>query len=308
MEIVRDSLIDWEPLIVALAGKGLEADQVEQVTRKWLAERPAASMCICHEKSLHVAQDELGRGVVVACEWMCDSCLPSYFQRLEERFPNITQARIGSGFKPAAGRSEPARGGDSPYVDVPEKMVELEDGRRVVVPGFRIARWAVTTREFLEFVEATGYETSAQQQGLPETFLDYPGISPDIDERNQASVSSVSFDDATEYCRWKGRVRLPTEYEWMAASLVDERVYDEWAERELVRDHEGFLRQASLPNALGDPGGELTSTEEGGMVVVRFGPQWVRFTDWAEAPDENRCLIGKDESRFDVSFRTVFET
>jgi hypothetical protein len=303
MRVVRKRVVDWEPLTLTLVGGNLVPRDVEALTRNWLADRAAAKFCGCHEKSLSVGAGDVPDSIIVDCEWMCERCLADYCRRLESAYPGLQEVRIG-----LDDEGEVARGADAPrassYVDVAEKTAEMEDRRQVVVPAFRIARGAVTLREFLRFVDETGYETTAQERRRHHTFLNHPAMSPFEEERARAPVKCVSFYDAIEYCRWMKQVRLPTEYEWIAASIVDERVYDEWADRELVNDSEGRLRQMSLPNALRQLGCEWTGTEgENDTAVVRWAPQWVRFTGWRN--DVNRRLARKDESSLMVGFRVV---
>lgn len=235
MEVVRCAVIDWEPLSLTIRGEDLIPATLEQFTQQWIVDRDLRHICRCHEKSLSVVGRPGGDGVVVYCEWMCEVCVEDYCRRLAAAFPNVSMVRIGlnedeMAVLDTATVDTTAR---SPYVDVPEKLVEFEDGRRVLVPPFRIARRAVTLGEFIEFVEATDYETTAQQEGLRHTFLHHAAMSPFEHKRITAAVKCVSFYNANEYCAWKESARLPTEPEWLAASIVDERVYDDWADRHL---------------------------------------------------------------------------
>ncbi|REK19374.1 MAG: hypothetical protein DWQ37_00805 [Planctomycetota bacterium] len=300
MKVIRTALVDWEPLTIRVTGENLHAANLERFTGQWLVARATAGYCGCVDKSLSVRPHE--DRLVVACQWMCESCLADYLARLESQFPRILEVKIGlDKDKARDGKETP-----SPFVDVPEKTVELEDGQRVRVAAFRIARNAVSLSEFREFVEATGYETTAQQQRLSETFLNHPAMSPSTRERAASAVMCVSFYDATEYCAWRTGVRLPTEVEWVAASIVDQHIYDEWKDRELVNDAEGRLRQMSLPNALHSLGCEWTATElSDEIAIVRLGPQWVRFTGWEKK--RNRRLTPKDESSPFVGFRVALK-
>ncbi len=112
--------------------------------------------------------------------------------------------------------------------------------RRVWIDHFRLAAATISNLQFRQFVNATGYKTTAERAGssfvfhlfiegaekypastLAPWWRDVPGAcwkSPEggntsIHSRQDHPVVHISREDALQYCRWSG-TRLPTEAEW----------------------------------------------------------------------------------------------
>lgn len=142
--------------------------------------------------------------------------------------------------------------------------VNEHPAHRVVLPAFYIDRFEVTNAEFKEFVRRTAYPElpgwiqngynvydeklrSAHVSNLRWIARDYFQIDRDPERmdkeallaalfeiqrhRDRLPVTGVTWYDADNYCRWRGK-RLPTEAEWeKAARGTDGREFpwgDEW--------------------------------------------------------------------------------
>jgi hypothetical protein len=268
VKVARRDLIDWETIHMTLRAERELSDEeigkVRQLLATWPTEK-APPRDGGHSCPVAISQDSPDRTTLCFFweKWFPEAWFEPLAAALSEELPSLCLLEIGHDFEP------PYRD-DAAFIAVPPKVVELEDGSKVKVQPFEIAKYTVSIGQFDRFTHETGYKTVAEQQDY-ETFRSNQFIG-DVPAQKRHSLSAfcISYRDALAYCEWAG-VRLPTEVEWVAAAVIDDRICD---------GEEFYARYSELrndPAALVKTSDEMTGTVvDGRFVVVRSGPHLVR--------------------------------
>ena len=116
---------------------------------------------------------------------------------------------------------------------------EDEGERQATLTPFKLDTTPVTVREFRAFVDATGYKTTAESEGVAYavtdgklvpvrggSWLNAVNRAPPSDDE---AVVGVSFVDASAYCKFHG-ARLPSEDEWEFVARGPNRHIFPWGE------------------------------------------------------------------------------
>ena len=292
-------IIDWEPACIRVKldiFSNQKARHLSRAIRNWLDGDRSRFGCGCRLGSYDSDTDPATRSLLVKAEWVCEKCLVGLEATLKEQIGGI--ASIELGLKPPKQLSTRA-----PFIHVPSKMVEFEDGRTQAVDSFMIGKNPVAVREFEQFAQAAGYIATAEELGKRQTFRNHGGLGGIAEElRGGAQVAYVTHDDALAYCSYHG-VRLPSEAEWLAAAVNEPRELD------LSPNEELTMRLAPLAkNKLMCMAWDITSTQTpDGLVVARQGPQHFKKRNWREPRELNfhRRLLRRDEFDPLVTFRVV---
>jgi sulfatase modifying factor 1 len=92
------------------------------------------------------------------------------------------------------------------------------------LPEYQIDLFEVTNAQFAGFVEATGYQTEAEQAGSSRVWRDEWS-----EGKDNHPVVRVTWNDAIAYCEWVGK-HLPTEAEWEKAARGPESFIYPWGD------------------------------------------------------------------------------
>ncbi len=154
--------------------------------------------------------------------------------------------------------------------------------RTIFLDAFSIDRYEVTNHQYQQFVLATGH----RKPGLPSR---YAKSGSKVRGVNQPAVY-VSWEDAAEYCLWKGK-RLPTEAEWEKAMRgADGRLWP-WGNNEQpnganwARVQDGHEVSARVGTFATDksPYGVM----DGAGNVIEWVADWYSETYYKDSPEQN---------------------
>ena len=154
--------------------------------------------------------------------------------------------------------------------------------RSIHLDAFSIDRYEVTNHHYQQFVLATGH----RKPGLPAR---YAKSGEKMKGTNQPVVY-VSWDDAVEYCRWKGK-RLPTEAEWEKAMRGGDGRLWPWGNTEQAnganwaRVQDGYEVSAPVGSFQEDksPYGVM----DGAGNVIEWVDDWYAETYYKSSPEQN---------------------
>lgn len=154
--------------------------------------------------------------------------------------------------------------------------------RTIFLDTYSIDRYEVTNHQYQQFIMATGH----RKPGLPSR---YAKSGSKVRGVNQPVVY-VSWDDASEYCRWKGK-RLPTEAEWEKAMRGKDGRLWPWGDKEQAnganwaRVQDGYEVSASVGSFQADksPYGVM----DGAGNVIEWVNDWYDETYYKNSPEQN---------------------
>jgi formylglycine-generating enzyme required for sulfatase activity/nucleotide-binding universal stress UspA family protein len=129
----------------------------------------------------------------------------------------------------------------------------------VTLPTYGIARTPVTVAQFAAFIKATGYRTTAEEQGSAYSWNGakwedvkganwaHPrGPESDVAQKGDHPVTCVSWQDAQAFCVWASEqsgqsIRLPSEAEWEKAARGTDGRFWPWGDKPPTDKHGNFF-------------------------------------------------------------------
>tara|TARA_A200000113_G_scaffold168638_1_gene153481 strand:- start:411 stop:986 length:576 start_codon:yes stop_codon:yes gene_type:complete len=166
----------------------------------------------------------------------------------------------------------------------------------------------VSVKEFKEFINETGYITSAEEYGwsfVQQNVYDYKvvnganwiypdGINKSIDS---LPVTQVSYNDAIEYCKWAG-VRLPTYKEYWELVFSDDRL--------IVSDNMYPISSVKSVNIVGNVW-DITEPVNSNQIRLAGGSLFCSIDTCHGTQEDRELYVDKETGNIHIGFSILTE-
>ena len=166
----------------------------------------------------------------------------------------------------------------------------------------------VSVKEFKDFINATGYTTSAEQYGwsfVQKDVYDYEivnganwlmpdGINPSLDS---LPITQVSYNDAIEYCKWAG-VSLPTYEQYWELVSSDDRL--------IVSDNMYPISSVQSVNIVGNVW-DITEPGKSDQVRLAGGSLFCSIDTCHGTQEDRELYVDKETGNIHIGFSILTE-
>jgi hypothetical protein len=166
----------------------------------------------------------------------------------------------------------------------------------------------VSVKEFKDFINATGYTTSAEQYGwsfVQKDVYDYEivnganwlmpdGINPSLDS---LPITQVSYNDAIEYCKWAG-VSLPTYEQYWELVSSDDRL--------IVSDNMYPISSVESVNIIGNVW-DITEPINSNQIRLAGGSLFCSIDTCHGTQEDRELYVDKETGNIHIGFSILTE-
>ena len=166
----------------------------------------------------------------------------------------------------------------------------------------------VSVKEFKNFINATGYVTSAEEYGwsfVQQNVYDYivvdganwlkpDGTNPSIDS---LPVTQVSYNDAIEYCKWAG-VSLPTYDQYWQLISSDDRL--------IVSDNIYPISSVESVNIIGNVW-DITEPINSNQIRLAGGSLFCSIDTCHGTQEDRELFVDKETGNIHIGFSILTE-
>ena len=166
----------------------------------------------------------------------------------------------------------------------------------------------VSVKEFKNFVNATGYVTSAEEYGwsfVQQNVYDYivvdganwlkpDGTNPSIDS---LPVTQISYNDAIEYCKWAG-VSLPTYDQYWQLVSSDDRL--------IVSDNIYPISSVESVNIIGNVW-DITEPINSNQIRLAGGSLFCSIDTCHGTQEDRELFVDKETGNIHIGFSILTE-
>jgi|TARA_B100001094_G_scaffold14331_1_gene12457 hypothetical protein len=166
----------------------------------------------------------------------------------------------------------------------------------------------VSVKEFKDFINATGYTTSAEQYGwsfVQKDVYDYEivnganwlmpdGINPSLDS---LPITQVSYNDAIEYCKWAG-VSLPTYEQYWELVSSDDRL--------IVSDNMYPISSVESVNIIGNVW-DITEPINSDQIRLAGGSLFCSIDTCHGTQEDRELYVDKETGNIHIGFSILTE-